>query len=159
MKYEKVYGEIIKAYVDKEIKIKNKFARIILGTADPLSGTIGITTNGYNAYFVDARIFPFDVEKVFHDNQTDVFRNLYKIGDSDEVTLVYMTGDMKVDKGRTLVKIGTKWVDKKYLANFENPTFKTNDSISTPVYVYEDGILVGLVMPVKLKEEQNNEQR
>lgn len=157
MKYEKVYGEIVKAYVDKEIKIKNKFVQIVLGAADPLSGTIGITTNGYNAYFVNNKIFPFDVEKILYNKQTDMFRNFYKMGDSDEVTPVYMTGDMKADKGRTLVKIGMKWVDKKYLTNFENPTFKTNDSISTPVYVYEDGILVGLVMPVKLKEEQGNE--
>ena len=59
---------------------------------------------------------------------------------------------MKELLGKIAVKIGDKWVNEKYLKAFENPTFKTADNYIDPVYVYEDDELVGLVMPIRVRD-------
>lgn len=41
------------------------------------------------------------------------------------------------------------WINKDFLKYFENPTFKIKD-LKSPVWVYESGKLVGLIMPVNV---------
>lgn len=71
---------------------------------------------------------------------------------------VSMPGEIKkIDKVGIVVQIGDKWFAEKNLKNFENPTFKTTEKFPDPVYVYEYEILVGLVMPVKVKDGDSDD--
>ena len=140
MKLKKVYDEIIKASL-------NKNSRIYLGR---LEDKIAISTDGFIMYFVPEKDFIFDIEKILRGGSRFNAHKLTK--DAPKAKPISKTGEMKELLGKIAVKIGDKWVNEKYLKAFENPTFKTADNYIDPVYVYEDDEMVGLVMPIRVRD-------
>ena len=141
MKLKKVYDEIIKASLNNEKVI------IHLGK---IEDKIAISTDGFIMYFVPEKDFIFDAEKILRGRSKFNANELTK--DEPKAKPIGKTGEMKELLGKIAVKIGDKWVNEKYLKAFENPTFKTADNYIDPVYVYEDDELVGLVMPIRVRD-------
>lgn len=142
MKLDKIYNEVV-----KEVLKSNH--RVAMGCID--DDTIGITTNGFIMYFIPKNKFLLDADALIKNGVNNANLDLFK--DLKEVvkTNVYC----KQGKN-TLVKIGDKYFNEKYLKNFEEyASFKTTDKFNTPLYVYEDDVLVGLVMPVRVDDKVN----
>lgn len=140
MKLVKIYNEIIKARLKDE--------RVFLGDFD--DETIGVSTNGCVMYLVPKSDFLLDESKILGTRSKVNFQN-YK--EPDSLMDAIQSNEYRELKGRMFVKIGNKYIDKKLLQNFESPSFKTTDNKYSAVYVYELDTLVGLVMPVNIKED------
>ena len=141
MKLKKVYDEIIKA------SLNNDKAKIFLGK---LEDKIAVSTDGFIMYFVPEKDFIFDIEKILRGGGRFNANEFTK--DEPKAKPINETSEMKKLLGKIAVKIGDKWVNEKYLKVFESPTFKTTDNYIDPVYVYEDDELVGLVMPIRVRD-------
>ncbi len=140
MKLAKIYNEVIKA------RLKDK--RILLGDFD--DETIGVSLDGYVMYFIPKNNFLLDENKIL--NTRDKM-NLKNFKEPDELICVFQSCEYREYRERLLLKIGDKYVDKKLLQNFEKPSFKTTNSKYSAIYIYELDTLVGLVMPVNIKED------
>ena len=141
MKIKKVYDEIIKA------SLNNEKAIIFLGK---LEDKIAVSTDGFIMYFVPEKDFIFDIEKILRGRGRFNAKELTK--DEPKAKPISKTGEMAELLGKIAVKIGDKWVNEKYLKAFENPEFKTTDNYIEPIYVYEKGELVGLIMPIRVRD-------
>lgn len=141
MKIKKVYDEIIKA------SLNNEKAIIHLGK---IEDKIAISTDGFIMYFVPEKDFIFDAEKILRGRSKFNANELTK--DEPKAKPIGKTGEMKELLGKIAVKIGDKWINEKFLKVFENPEFKTTDNYIEPIYVYEKGELVGLIMPIRVRD-------
>ena len=101
--------------------------------------------------------FVFDAEKLkeLGVKELSSIKNMFSPGHylQDDGIL---SGDMRILDGREAVKIegkeGHVWVNRAFLNEFDKDrTFKISKSIA-PVYVYEKGELVGLILPIKVDE-------
>ena len=72
-----------------------------------------------------------------------------------------LSGDIRIlagkEAGTEAVKIegneGHVWVNRAYLNEFDKDrTFKISKKSTAPVFVYEKGDLVGLILPIKMAE-------
>ena len=141
MKIKKVYDEIIKA------SLNNEKAIIFLGK---LEDKIAVSTDGFIMYFVPEKDFIFDIEKILRGRGRFNAKELTK--DEPKAKPISKTGEMAELLGKIAVKIGDKWINEKFLKVFENPEFKTTDNYIEPIYVYEKGELVGLIMPIRVRD-------
>lgn len=145
MKLDKIYNEVV-----KEV-LKNNH-RVIMDCSD--NDTIGITTNGFMMYFIPKNEFLLDTDVLIKNRVNNVTLDLFK--EPEDLKEVVKTNVYCKQGKNTLVKIGDKYFNEKYLKNFEKyASFKTTDKFNTPLYVYEVDVLVGLVLPVKLSDEAN----
>jgi hypothetical protein len=139
MKKEKIGQEIIKAYL-KEVKI----------AVTECDTFVWITTNGFVGYYLHKKELPLNYDDFV---KTDMFKR-FSEKDYQEA---YNTKEFKItDKKITAVKIKNEsssvWVDSKFLKNFENDaTFKIKGNWDI-VFVYENDVLRGLIMPLNIKE-------
>ena len=108
-------------------------------------------TDSYIAYKLPANEFMLDTEKLINRNFDYLF-NDYDYVDGVE-TKTYE--EIKVNNKKILeviIKNEEKnlevMVNKKYLELFEDYTLKIKSDVS-PVLVYEKGIIVGLIMPMR----------
>ena len=122
-----------------------------------LDGYVYYTPDGYVMYRIPESRFYLDIEKVFKDIPPFDIKALWK---PDDAKRAYKTGDIKMmTQGKKLynvVKIknesDTVWVDERLLKNFDfDCSFYITNSVSA-VYLKENDELVGLCMPVKVKE-------
>lgn len=145
MKLDKVYNEVV-----KEVLKSNR--RVIMGCID--NDTIGITTNGFMMYFIPKNEFLLDADALIKNRVNNANLDLFK--EPKDLKEVVKTNVYCKQGKNTLVKIGDKYFNEKYLKNFEEyASFKTTDKFNAPLYVYEDDVLVGLVMPVRVDDKVN----
>lgn len=145
MKLNKIYSDIIKSCL--------KDGNILLGFYEE---KVFVSTDGYLGYFIPKNEFLLNIDILLNGRNSSTIVDSFKesMKNSNEA---HLTGDLKVieDKKIKAVKIENSktyaWVNEKYLVNFENATFKISSPISG-VWVYEDEELVGLVMPVRVKD-------
>ena len=144
MKLDKIYNEVVKE------RLKDN-GRVFMGYLD--EDTIGVTTDGFVMYFIPKKEFLLDVKTLLKNNHTT---NLEGFKESKDLKKIFKTNEYRKEKNRQLVKIGNKYFNEKLLKNFEKyATFESTDSPTSPAYIYENDVLVGLVMPVRVKEEEN----
>ena len=144
MKLAKIYNEVIKARLKDE--------KLFMGNYD--EETVGISTDGCVMYFIPKNTFLLDVEKMLGNREMS---NLENFQASINLPEVQKSNEYrKVERQKkeiSCVKIGNKYVNEKFLKNFDNPTFKTQmNRDASPIYIYEQEIIVGLVMPIIFKE-------
>ena len=145
MKLDKIYNEVV-----KEVLKSNH--RVTMGCIE--DDTIGITTNGFMMYFIPKNEFLLDADALIKNRVNNVRLDLFK--EPENLKEVVKTNVYCKQDKDTLVKIGDKYFNEKYLKNFEKyASFKTTDKFNTPLYIYEDDVLVGLVMPVRVNDEAN----
>ena len=119
-------------------------------------GRIGVS-DGFIIFFIDPKDFPFDTEKFSNVNNYDFGK---VIGDANEYRPGKKTGALRyLDKGNAveisrLSDTTRAWVNEKYLKYFDIDCCFVIKKYNAPVLVYEDSKLVGLIMPVRMKDEE-----
>lgn len=148
MKLDKIYNEVVK----ERLKDKNN-RRIMMGYID--EGTIGVTVNGFVMYFIPKKEFLLDVDVLLRNRHIIDLSNFEEPKDLKEI---FKTNEYRKVENRQIVKIGNKYFDEKLLKNFEKyVTFKSTDLPHTQAYIYENDVLVGMVMPIRIKEVEQND--
>lgn len=145
MKLDKIYNEIVKE------RLKDN-GRIMIGYLD--EDTIGVSTDGFVMYFIPKKEFLLDVDVLLRNSHTI---NLSVFKEPKDLKEIVKTTKHREIKNNMCVKIGNKYFNEKLLKNFEKyATFKATDSPISQAYIYEDDVLVGMVMSIRVKEEECN---
>lgn len=136
MNLNNILTGICKAFVKKQ--------RFIYGD---LGDRVGVSYDGFHAYFIHKTDFPFDQTKLglpvdwkalLPKNSTDATLT-NELMSKDKVTL------QKVTDGKIEV-----WINTAFLKNFDkSATFKITGEKS-PILVFEDDNMVGLILPVRV---------
>lgn len=136
MNLNNILTGICKAFVKKQ--------RFMCGDHDDC---VGVSYDGFHAYFIPKTDFPFDQTKLglpvdwkalLPKNSTDATLT-NELMSKDKVTL------QKVTDGKTEV-----WINTAFLKNFDkSATFKMT-GVKSPILVFEDDTMVGLILPVRV---------
>lgn len=111
----------------------------------------GVTVDGYYMVLINDCDFPFDPNKI-KGNNLDVKQFLnFNFKDAQ------LSSNIKVIEGKKeCVEIKNEsenvYINRKYLDFFDKTCTFRIDGKTKPVYVYENEELVGLIMPVRVKE-------
>lgn len=118
---------------------------------------IGVVHNGHRVFLIDAKSFPFDMEKLLGGRTALDIKKL--IPDENVYEPATLTNELRVWEARkqTLIKIesanGYAWVNEDYLKEYgKDVHFKIskNDPRKMPVIIYELDEIVGIVLPVRV---------
>lgn len=146
----------------KVIKILTDILKIVGNEKKTLSCAYGIdedyvyyVPDGYRAYKIPKKDFLIDLEKALP-NKTPL-NDPRKLFDDSKAEPAVKTNEIRaIDKGNVVKIKGENahaWINVNYLKEFEvDCTFKVISSIA-PVFVYEWEKLVGIILPVRIKEE------
>ena len=123
---------------------------------DQKKGLIFCTPDSIVGYFIKDKDFKIDVNKLndlaYHERIDYFYPNaaIVKLALKENITKVLNDNGKDI----TITKIGNKWVNVKLLAYFDkDATFMSDPNSDTSmIWVYEDGELCGLVMPVRVPE-------
>lgn len=117
---------------------------------------VGVTVNGHYMVLMNDKDFPFNFEKIkVNDLNIKQFLNF-------DFKEAYLSSNIKIIEGKKeCVEIKNDshkvYINRKYLEFFDKTcTFKI-DGATRPVYVYEDDVMVGLILPIRLKEGESDE--
>ena len=139
MKIQKINKNLLDTYYKNKILYYQKLDNICY------------VTDTYIAYKLPANEFMLDTEKLKNRNFDYLFNdNNYvdavetKIYEEIKVNNKKLLGVIVKNEEKNLEVI----VNKKYLELFEDYTLKIMSEVS-PVLVYEKGIIVGLILPIK----------
>ena len=139
MKIQKINKNLLDTYYKNKILYYQKLDDICY------------VTDSYIAYKLPANEFMLDTEKLI--NRT--FNYLFNDNNYVDAVETKTYEEIKVNNKKLLgVKIKNEEknleviVNKKYLELFEDYTLKIMSEVS-PVLVYEKGIIVGLILPIK----------
>lgn len=151
MNYIKLLTDVLKAR-DKE-KTRGVKSPYLYGYYEKYGEKyIAIAIDGHALVFIPERVFYLDIEKCFETTPLSVD----KMFDYDNVVDTYTDGIVRPVGGDPKHKVqifsndkADIWIDVKYLKLFDLSIshFKGSDKKS-PLYIYEDETLVGLVLPV-----------
>ena len=147
----------IKGILNDIVSAWYRGGRIDLGTYEGLP--VVLLDAGRYGYILSKNTFIFDAKALkddpnFNESMYFDFKRIADktLKDSVDVTL---TNDRKGLGKDTIRKItspnGDIWIPEKCLKRFslKNTSFKAKDNLS-PVYVYEDLLLVGVIMPCRV---------
>lgn len=139
MKIQKINKNLLDRYYKNKILYYQKL------------GNICYVTDAYIAYKLPANEFMLDTEKL----KTYTINYLFNDNDYVEAVETKTYEEIKSNNKKLLgviIKNEEKnlevIVNKKYLELFEDYTLKIKSEVS-PVLVYEKGIIVGLIMPMR----------
>lgn len=117
------------------------------------------TPDGYRMYRIPKNLWLIDMSKALP-NKTPLIKpgKFFEIGDAEDAK---KTGELKAIEKGTVVKLEGErshvWINEAYLKEFDNGcTFKINEP-KYPALVYESGELVGVILPVRVKEDLDND--
>ena len=119
-------------------------------------------TDGYRMFFIPARLFPFDLDKLILDGNS--FAADKVIPNKDALVPATLTKEMRVVKKGVARKIeseaGAAWFDVKLL----DSTFGDLEKLKyflvakrpeiSPVVIYDEDELIGLVLPLRMNNEE-----
>jgi hypothetical protein len=150
MHYLKLQQNLLKDALSK--KAKNFF----VGVWEE-NELVGIT-EGHVIWLIPKSKFVFDAKKLKELGIKEILSiNKMFYLDNDLQDDGIMSGDIRILDGKEAVKIKSKdggvWVNREFLNEFDKDrTFKISTKKSTsPVFVYEKGELVGLILPIVMK--------
>jgi hypothetical protein len=143
MKLDKVLCDVCKAYVAGK--------PIVIG--DYNDSTVFVSADGFCGYFIPKSKFPLDRQVILGD------RGPFNIGrvipSPDRLTNATMTDRQRLVDKKVLQCLtdGKRdvWVNANFLKAFSPyATFQISEGMS-PVLVYEDTVLTGLILPINPK--------
>lgn len=145
MKITKILTDLLKAVE------KNKTFEINYGYDD---GYVYYLPDKYRAYRIRTDEFLVDIVKALPDKSPLMARKFFDDSTAEDA---HKTNEIRVIDKRTVIKIVNDnthaWINTDYLKEFESDcTFKITGP-KAPVYIYEQDELVGLVLPVHIKED------
>ena len=139
MKIQKINKNLLETYYKNKILYYQKLDNICY------------VTDSYIAYKLPANEFMLDTEKLKTCNINYLFDDYDYVDGVETKTYEEMKSNNKKLLG-VIIKNEEKnlevIVNKKYLELFEEYTLKIKSDVS-PVLIYEKGIVVGLIMPLK----------
>lgn len=146
MKIKKILSEVLNIVSNEKKKIKSNYGED--------KDFVYWIPDGIRMYKIPQKDFLIDLQKALP-NKTPI-NDPHKFFNYGECELAIKTDEIKAIDKEQVVKIKSEkshaWVNIKYLKEFESDcTFKISNS-KNPVFVYEYDELVGLVLPVKIKE-------
>ena len=140
MNYIKLQQDLIKDFLKEKVK------RCLFFEED---GYVHISPDGFVVFRIPKCQFLLDSEWIKKNFPS--FMTLKKFYNEDDYRPVVATGVYRENNERTLIEVKnehfTVYIDKVFMKYFKEPTFMIKNSVS-PVGVYEDGELVGVVCPV-----------
>lgn len=152
MKINKIMTDLLKL-VDKK-----KITSCAYGIQDDY---IYFTPDGHRLFKIYDKLFLIDLSKALSDKTP--LNNPKRMFNVDKTEEAYKTNELKVIDGSkgTLVKIESEnshaWINTDYLKDFDSEcTFRISNH-REPVFIYELGEVVGLILPVVAKEDLNND--
>ncbi len=153
MDLKKVNKLIIDSFMSKDCKLA-------VGRTDEL---VGITTDGFCLFIIDRKDFIFDYDKLENIKAFN-FMNVVKL--ECETELVELTGDVKVltELKRKIVKVANEnkytFVNEKYLKYFsKNCKYRIDETKTlSPLYVFDEGNLVGVIMAYNLEKKKGEKK-
>lgn len=143
MKLTNIYKDLISC----RLKDNRVIIGDIKGDDDDNRQLYGVSDNTFMCYCIPKNEFLLDVDKALsHWDKPNLEsfspKNVKEVARTNKLFNI-------TEKRYTVELIGNKYINTKYLKNFENPTFKTDMSKqTTAVYVYEKGLLAGMVLPI-----------
>lgn len=146
MKLQKIFADVIKAHLsDKTVLI-----------GDLGEGYVAVSPDGYVCYVMEDKNFLLDKKKLLGTRQEFCMNNIFDRKALDEARPAKWDGMIRVNaKGEKVYKIVNDdtyvWVDSKLLRHFDDPEYQILDP-KRPVFIYEHKHLVGMVMPMNIKE-------
>lgn len=122
---------------------------------DTTRKVVAVTYDQYAAYFVPAKDFLLDIDKLLNGRSRFDFSFILK--NEANARPARMTEEAKKLNGGITVKLESEkdraWINPKLLALFDKDCSFKIISEKCPVYVYEDKRLAGFILPVIVKEE------
>lgn len=118
---------------------------------------VGVMTDGACMYFIPKKDFPFSIVELLRGaEEMQVEHYIPQNGEDAQ-----LTDEMCVIKKDTAQKVQsehyTAWLNVKFLKSFAKDAHFKIASEKSPVLVYENDILVGLVCPIFRKKEGNEQ--
>jgi hypothetical protein len=151
MKVDKILRDMVKAYLSD----KQKFNITYNYNLDDKN--VYIAVNVIMLYVIPKDRFILDIEKIFSDKEE--FTGAKRLFDSapEAKPLTYLYDKEIFKKSASIyeldgVKIG---LDKKLLKSFEDGNHELtlkSTKYNAPVFIYDYDALLGLLMPIKIKE-------
>lgn len=154
MNYIKIQQDLIKLY------LADKLPRCFLFEDEK---SVSVSADGYVIYRIpkivwvlDSKLFigKFGASSMIQ-KLTDINDNYRPAVDTGERRrLVSVKGNaikLQADDGTIC------WINEKFLKYFENPLFKIKDKLS-PVAVYEEDMLAGMICAVRVENENNKSE-
>lgn len=137
MNIAKIYNEIVKVYCAGK--------RIYVGEYE---GFVGIAPNDYCIYLLAKTAIPFDVAKLLGNNRaSNIAKLIPQKRERAQLVDELIQRERKIYR-KVVGKSTEAWIEQKLLQNFDaDATFE----VATPkslVLVYENEILVGIVVPL-----------
>lgn len=110
--------------------------------------------DGFRIYLINVEDFYLDSTKMSNHKFCEIIRDTEK---EEGYENAWLTNEMRVFQKDKLNRIENAethaYVNEKFLKYFEDATFKIKHPCR-PVLVYENEVLRGLVLPVKIEEEE-----
>lgn len=117
--------------------------------------------DGYRIFKIYKPLFLIDLKKALPDKRPR--ESLTYFFKADNLEEGNKTGEMRVIDGRkkTIIKIKSEhshaWINEKYLKEFEADCSFKIGTPKQPVFIYEHNEVVGIVLPVRMEEDLDND--
>lgn len=151
MNINKILQNTIKKYKDPEA---------ITSVCEGLPGYTGKVVavgNKFSLYFIADEDFLLDVEKILEGREP--FKLDWLLKEEEEAEPAWQTAELRqLEKGKAIKIRNDKaeaWVNMKLLEPFSKNCGYKITKYNKPVWVCEGDRLVGMVMPVRVKEEEH----
>ena len=151
MKITKIMTDLLKAVE------KKKTINYLYGMDDEY---IYLFVGGHKIFKIHKELFLIDLSKALPDKSP--LENPSKFFKDYNFDEAWKTDELKIlDNKITAIKLVSEnshvWINEKFLKDYDsNCTFKISN-IKSPVFVYENEIIVGLILPIFVKEDRNND--
>ena len=149
MKTTKFYQEIAK-HMEKYQNSKETRAC----TVGEYEQAYFITIKGDFGLFIPQKDFIFDIAKIAPQGLTDFTRIISKQNNADfaECYEIIVQNNKQIQKLRTADAKIECWINADYLKYFTCPIIKIVSPVD-PVFIYEFGVLAGIIMPVRMPKQ------
>lgn len=126
---------------------KEKSENIIYQEIDE---NVYLALNSYNIFIIPSENFFIDMNKIKHRKY-----NLKELIGEDKGQFAVKTEQRIINK-TTVIKFASDdnyaWVNTKLLTEYSNNCTYTITDDKSPVYIYKDYVLEGVVLPIKIRE-------
>lgn len=144
MKIIKIMTDSIRAYMQQD--------RIYVGT---YGDTVGISLDKACVWFIPKATYPFGVNAWLRGEEAV---NWERIVPKDEIHDATLTNEMRLTEHNTTAQKLTNgtidvWINAKYLKYFDKCAKFKIIAWNRPVVVCENDILVGMIMPLNMKNK------
>lgn len=115
-----------------------------------INENVYLALNSYNIFIIPSENFFIDMNKIKHRKH-----NLKELIGEDKGQFAVKTNEQRIINKTTAIKIASDdkyaWVDTKLLTEYSNNCTYTITDDKSPVYIYKDDVLEGVVLPIEIR--------